>query len=145
VPLCTEDVLLEIMSLGVTPIIAHPEKNAAICTQPHVLQRLVQQGCLVQMDADSLSGRRWVGFGRAAAHLLSASLVDILASDGHCPAVRPPVLSPHVSRAAEIVSPQVAEDMTTRRPRELIQATKVTIRAALSPPPEPERTRSTTR
>jgi protein-tyrosine phosphatase len=145
VPMCSEDVLLEIMSLGVTPILAHPEKNAVICKEPEMLQGLVQQGCLVQMDADSLLGPRWAGLGRAAANLLTASLVHILASDGHCPASRPPVLSPCADRAADIVSPQVVEDMTTRRPRELMQAAKVTITSALPAPPEREPTRSTTR
>jgi protein-tyrosine phosphatase len=131
-PMCTEDVVLEVMALGVTPIIAHPEKNSDIRKTPEMLQRLVQHGCLVQMDADSLTGSRLAGVGRFAARMLNASLVHILATDGHCPVRRPPLLSPCVEAVSKIVSPQVAKDMAGERPRQLLRPTKVTIRAAAS-------------
>ena len=130
-PLFTEKVVHEVISTGVRVILAHPEKNAAIQSHPEVLQRLVQAGCLVQMDADSLTGAKWSPASRCAARLLLGGLVHLLASDGHSPTDRPPILSLCAQRAAEILSPEVVRTMTTERPGQLVRPTKVTIRAAL--------------
>jgi len=132
VPMYTDEVVSEIMSLGLTPIIAHPERNAAIQKQPKVLQQLVQHGCLVQLDGDSLSGSRWSPAYRLAAHLLNADLAHVLASDGHSPTQRPPVLSPYVRRAAAIISPELVEKMTVGTPERVVGPARVAIRAASS-------------
>ena len=131
IPPGTEQVILEIMSLGVRPIIAHPEKCGAIRRKPEVLRQLVQHGCLIQMDADSLGGSKLGPTARFASGLLKDGLVHILASDGHSPTDRPPVISPYLPRAGSIASPQILQDMTVGRPNLIVGAAKVTIRSGV--------------
>jgi protein-tyrosine phosphatase len=68
---------------GITPVLAHPERNPEVQRHPALLQQLVDGGALVQVTAASLDGR----FGRSAqttAHqLLERGLVHVLASDAH--------------------------------------------------------------
>jgi len=130
IPMCTEQVLFEVMSLGVTPILAHPEKNAGIQQDPALLARIVERGCLVQMDADSLARGRWGGTARFAARLLKAGLVHLIASDGHSSRQRPPLISPYASRAARITSPKLVEEMTGGLPARIVGPARVTISAA---------------
>ena len=130
IPLCTEQVLFEVMALGVTPILAHPEKNFALQSQPDVLERLVQRGCLVQMDADSLAAGRRGNPGRFAARLLKAGLVHILASDGHSPQLRPPLMSSCARTAARITSADAVEQMTTGLPGRILQPGRLAMKAA---------------
>ena len=91
-PPYTERVLYELQLLGVTPVIAHPERNAAVARNPAFLRRLVSRGMLVQVTADSVTGR----FGREARHLalslLKEGLAHLVASDAHYLNGRPPVL-----------------------------------------------------
>jgi protein-tyrosine phosphatase len=67
----------------VTPVLAHPERNADVQQRPELLDSIVAGGALVQVTAGSVDGR----FGRraaAAAHaLIDRRLVHLLASDAH--------------------------------------------------------------
>ncbi|MQL52243.1 phosphotransferase [Desulfofundulus thermobenzoicus] len=94
VPPYTERVLYELQLRGITPIIAHPERNAAFCRRPALLQALVSRGVLAQVTAGSLTGM----FGREAAgkafYFLERGLAHFVASDAHSSTGRPPVISP---------------------------------------------------
>jgi protein-tyrosine phosphatase len=79
---------------GITPILAHQERNPIFQSQPELLFDLVDMGCLVQITAMSITGQ----FGQEAmecAHLLlKQRYAHVIATDAHCPESRPPVLSP---------------------------------------------------
>jgi protein-tyrosine phosphatase len=129
IPLCTQDVVRRIISMGVTPIIAHPEKNAKVRREPEMLQALVQEGCLVQIDADSLGASMWSSSRRFAAHLLNAGLAHVVASDGHSPKARPPVLGPHLRKASRFASPRVLERLAVETPASILRPAKVTVKS----------------
>ena len=73
----------QLLQAGVRPIITHPERNAILQTKIKDLRRWVQQGCFLQITAQSYLGT----FGRAAKDfantLTSQGLVHIVASDAH--------------------------------------------------------------
>ena len=90
-----------IISAGMRPIIAHPERHPALRERARDFEDWIGQGCLAQVTAQSLLGR----FGRsaqaAARDLMDRRWVHVVASDGHDPIHRPPVLSgcrEHVER-----------------------------------------------
>ena len=74
---------------GITPIIAHPERNKAIAEKPSRLVELIHQGALSQITAGSLTGH----FGRAiqklSLDLVRANLVHAYGSDVHNLTTRP--------------------------------------------------------
>ena len=92
IPAAAESVFHELGVLGVTPVIAHPERNLVFAEQPGKLARFVELGALVQITAGSLLGT----FGRRAQEACDAffdrGLINVVASDAHSMQHRPPAL-----------------------------------------------------
>ncbi|HVT03946.1 MAG TPA: CpsB/CapC family capsule biosynthesis tyrosine phosphatase [Thermoanaerobaculia bacterium] len=93
VPACAEAVFHEFSLLGVTPVIAHPERNIVFTRDVERLQSLVARGAATQITAGSLVGE----FGKiardACEEFFRLGLVHVVASDAHSVARRPPRLS----------------------------------------------------
>lgn len=83
-PLYTEWFLFQLRVRGVTPIIAHPERYFWVQEDERNLFRLLANGALLQVSADTLV-RPDTPAGRTAWWLLQNGLVDFLASDWHNP------------------------------------------------------------
>ncbi len=86
VPPWADGMLFELQLAGVTPIIAHPERNRAIQREPEILRRWVERGMLVQLDAGSLTGAYGEAAQKTARRLLSLRLCHLGGSDCHRPA-----------------------------------------------------------
>jgi protein-tyrosine phosphatase len=71
--------LLRIRMMGVTPVVAHPERYHQ-CT-PEIVQEWRAVGAVIQMDSVMVFGR--AAPSRLARKLLEEGLVDCLASDTH--------------------------------------------------------------
>lgn len=93
VPAYAEKMIFELLKLGTTPIIVHPERNKEIQRDTDILYKFIQQGALAQVTATSYIG----GFGDDVATLsrkfVEHSLVQIVASDAHAMKGRDFVLS----------------------------------------------------
>ncbi|MGE5599089.1 MAG: CpsB/CapC family capsule biosynthesis tyrosine phosphatase, partial [Bacteroidota bacterium] len=84
-PRYTESVVFDLLSLGVTPIIAHPERNRDLARHPKLLQDLIERGCLAQVSTGSVRGRFGPEARRAAEAFLARGLVHLLGTDAHGP------------------------------------------------------------
>jgi protein-tyrosine phosphatase len=73
---------------GITPIVAHPERTAEVQDQPARVERLAEQGALVQVTVSSLEGRANRAAEAAARRLLDLGIVHCVASDSHGPHIR---------------------------------------------------------
>ena len=73
----------ELIVDGVTPILAHPERNFNIAKKPQLAFEFVQRGVLMQINAGSLLGHFGKQIKTLAVHLLNADLVHVVASDAH--------------------------------------------------------------
>jgi Capsular polysaccharide biosynthesis protein len=56
VPEYTEDMVFELTSRGITPVIAHPERNLGFQKKPDKLYDFVKMGCLTQLTSSSYMG-----------------------------------------------------------------------------------------
>lgn len=86
--LALESAILRLRSQGVTPVLAHPERNAEVQARPARLEALVQAGALVQVTAASLDGRIGKRARAAGFELLERGTAHMIASDAHTPEVR---------------------------------------------------------
>jgi protein-tyrosine phosphatase len=68
---------------GITPIVAHPERNVGVLKNPEHALEFVRHGALLQVTNGSLLGELGEAFERCALALLEAGLVSIVASDAH--------------------------------------------------------------
>lgn len=82
-PIYTEDVLYELRIKGITPIIAHPERNVKIANNADLLVNLVAQGNLAQINAGSLMGFYGETIKKVSEDLVKRNLVHLIGSDGH--------------------------------------------------------------
>jgi protein-tyrosine phosphatase len=120
-PPALEDIIFQLQSQGLTPIITHPERHMLLQERPEKLARLIDLGCLIQLTGSSLTG----GFGRLvrkiARQMVKAGYIQVLATDAHSPSHRPPVLSLAVKELSRLVGPEQARAMVTVFPRKIIR------------------------
>ncbi len=121
VPAGWDTFLLSFLDAGLTPIIAHPERNAWFVNHPDALAAAVQSGVKLQITAMSLTGEFGFESRDYAIHLLKQNLVHVIASDGHSADFRPPKLSEAVRLAADVVGRQQAEALVTANPLAIIE------------------------
>lgn len=81
VPHFTEKIIYDIQMKGITPIIAHPEKNIELRETPELIYQLVKKGASVQLSAGSLVGSLGKRARKFSLELIEANLAHFIASD----------------------------------------------------------------
>ena len=77
--------LFDLRLQKIIPVLAHPERNIKLQNQPEQLVHWINQGCLVQIDAGSITGQFGNKCQRFAERLLRAHAVHVVGSDAHGP------------------------------------------------------------
>ena len=77
-----------VLGHGLTPVLAHPERNPQVQDRPDRLLTVVERGVAVQVTAASVDGRLGSAPKIAAERLLELDIVHVVASDAHGPHIR---------------------------------------------------------
>ena len=129
-PLDLADRLFLLRLAGITPVLAHPERNADVQAAPGRLAALTDAGTLVQVTAASLDGRLGRSSQETGLELVEAGLAHMIASDAHHPGIR----AVGMSAAVEAVGDEVlARWLTEEVPRAIVENAHI--------PERPERAR----
>jgi protein-tyrosine phosphatase len=122
-----ESVFHELSLIGVTPVIAHPERNLVLAREPAKLQRLLELGAISQVTAGSLTGE----FGKAAfaasIEFLRRELVHVIATDSHSLERRPPRMAEARERVRQ-KSAEIEAALFEANPRAIITNTPLPLR-----------------
>ena len=110
VPLYAEDFVYKLRLMGFIPIIAHPERNLAIMRDPNILYRLVDLGCLCQINTGSITGLFGKRVQRCARVLLTHGMGHVLGTDAHSDGTR----GPYMKRAVEQLKNWLDEEQVRR-------------------------------
>ena len=121
IPPNTEDVLFELQSGGVTPIIAHPERNRMISNNPSIFYKLVDMGAYGQINGGSVLGRFGSEAKRTAELLITNGLGHFLSSDAHNMGGRKPKLKEAVAAVGRLVGPDAAHKMAFDNPLAVVE------------------------
>ena len=124
--------LLGITSCGMVPIITHPERNRVLLEKPALLLELIDQGCLVQVTANSFTGFWGERPQKMAEWLLQREAIHVVASDAHDASRRTPVLSKAREVVAELAGAEVAEALFQHNPAAITDGESLRYRAALA-------------
>lgn len=82
-PLPLADLVFRLRAAGITPVLAHPERNPDVQAAPMRLRPLVENGALVQVTAASLDGRLGGAARETGMELVRSGLAHMIASDAH--------------------------------------------------------------
>jgi protein-tyrosine phosphatase len=115
-----EVTIFEILNAGVTPVIAHPERNRKFLEKPEILGNLVERGAFAQLDAASLSGNFGHEIQRLAKRIIEAGLAHFIATDAHHQDRRRPVLSRAAAIAADWGGEEYARALVEANPEALV-------------------------
>lgn len=104
-----ETLLSRVAGRGFRVLLAHPEMNRTLQDEPERLPELRAQGVLLQVTAASLAAAPRTPHARLALRALREGWIDVVASDGHAAAWRPPGLGEALAIARERVPEAGAE------------------------------------
>jgi protein-tyrosine phosphatase len=116
-PAGLETALYTVSLAGLTPILAHPERNLEVQRDPVGLQPVVDRGALVQVTAASLDGRLGRSSKATAERLLQLGLAHVLASDAHTPEIRAAGL---LAAARSVGDERLARYLTQEAPAAIV-------------------------
>lgn len=111
-----KELFFDVMKEGISPIIAHPERNPAFMKNASLLYELVKMGVFIQSNAGSFLGKYGKGTEARAFSLLECRLIHFIASDGHGVRAIPPRLSQAFKSASRVVGDEYAWAMVKDNP-----------------------------
>jgi len=114
------DSLRRFLSIGISPIITHPERNPILQRTPERILKWVELGCAVQVTASAFTGRWGKRAREVAEMLLKRRAVHVLASDAHDLNDRRPILSEAREIVARLSSEETAEVLVEQNPEAIV-------------------------
>jgi protein-tyrosine phosphatase len=88
-----ETLVRSLVAQGVRPILAHPERQEELLHEAEQIERLIEAGCLVQVNASSVARPRHRADVKALKDWFKRGIVHCLGSDGHSVKRRPPLMA----------------------------------------------------
>ena len=104
------NVIFSLMVKGFRPIIAHPERNPSVITDPGLVHQMIEKGARIQLTSASITGYFGRDIQACADYLIRKQQVHVVATDAHSDDTRPIRLSP----AFDKVKRQMGQDYAGR-------------------------------
>jgi len=134
-----KELFFELMSEGITPIIAHPERNSVFIHHPGSLYELLQMGALAQANSGSFTGIYGRTVREAVLRLLQLNFIQFIGSDGHNSRSKAPRLSEAANMAASIIGEERAKAMVKENPQAVLDDQQIPYFSEPVNPEEKER------
>jgi len=134
-----KELFFELMSEGIMPIIAHPERNLVFARNPSFLYELVQMGALTQANSGSFSGIYGNEVEEAVFRFLKLNLIHFIGSDGHNRRSLAPRLSKAVKRAEVVLGKREAKALVADNPKAVLEDREIPYLPEALNPAERER------
>lgn len=133
VPAGTGNILQALVSQGITPIIAHPERNRHILNHPEIMERLAARGILAQVTSISITGANGTGSKEMALRFLQTGVAQIVASDAHSVRTRSPLLTPAFREIERLWGHKFASTVFCQNPWRVVKGRPIMEAAPLAP------------
>ena len=118
IPPSMDELFFNLGVKGITPILAHPERNAKICQNPNILFDFLMKGCLAQINIGSILGHFGKEIRKTARDLITHRLAHIVASDMHTANSR--TLDQALPAVEKLVGKEQAARMFVETPRQIL-------------------------
>ncbi|RFF32494.1 protein-tyrosine phosphatase [Wenzhouxiangella sediminis] len=120
IPVGASTILEEILGLGLSPIIVHPERNSELARKPDRLAEWVEMGCLAQVTARSCIGKFGDLARDASKEMVTRGMIHFVASDTHRDRRRVPDMSYGRSVIEKWTNSEVGKLLAETYPRDLV-------------------------
>ena len=111
IPDYTENVLYSFFENGYRVILAHPERYIPVQNDPETLYQFIEMGCLVQVNALSITGETGARIKGISKRFIEKNWVHFVAGDSHSPRVRAPKLRLAYEQVTEWVGKKKADEL----------------------------------
>ena len=115
-----KSLFFELMTDGVTPIIAHPERNTVFMRHPELLSDFVRMGALAQANSGSFLGVYGTNVQMTAVKFLELNLFHFMGSDGHRVGFIKSGLSEALRAVSRIVGEKEGRALVDQNPRAVL-------------------------
>ncbi len=121
IPPRIEDFFYSLQVEGLTPVIAHPERNPGLAKDPGRLYGWIESGVLAQLTAGSLLGKFGGTIRKLCLLMLDHGMVHLIATDCHGLSNRAPRLSKALKEAEATVGKTVAAQIFCENPLAIVR------------------------
>lgn len=127
IPNYTEDIIFELKLRGLTPIIAHPERNKAISENLNMLIKYIDMGALCQINSGSITGKFGKETMETALDLVKHDMIHVVASDGHSMRGRKPSLKRAYEKVIGLYGEEKAKELFYANTQKIIEGKEIDI------------------
>jgi protein-tyrosine phosphatase len=127
IPRFTDEFFFVLQTRGITPILAHPERNSEIAKHPTLLLEWVRKGILMQINGSSLTGCMGQRVMATAELLLGNNMAHIIGSDAHSTRNRNPNLGPTAVKISSLVGQERAQQILVVNPDHILNSRDVEV------------------
>lgn len=138
-PVQFADLIFQVRMLGITPLLAHPERSEPFLADHDLFNRTVGEDIPVQVTATSLTGGYGERIQGLAWKIVRQERPIVVASDGHGPEHRRPILSPAHAVLKEAFGEEAADLMCRDNAAALLESKPVRIARISRQQPKAER------
>lgn len=125
-PVGFEKHLYELAISGITPIIAHPERYKSVQNNFHIIEKLINSGCLMQLDAGSIIGHFGENCRLTAKKMILSNMFHIMGSDAHNNRKRNFCLSEALENVYKLIGND-SEILVNDNPQKVIEGKKIEV------------------
>lgn len=121
IPDYTERVFFELQALGITPVLAHPERYMDLYDEPEPILDWAKRGVILQLDLRSIRGYYGPQAKRLAEILLKSNLIHVIGSDIHRVSSRESSYLEGLLSIKEIIGETRYHELTRLNPQTIIK------------------------
>lgn len=120
IPHYTDQVFFELQVAGLTPVLAHPERNRGLVENPERLLDWAKRGILFQLDLRSLDGKYGPQAEALANRMLESDLIHCIGSDAHRVARSSSSYREAIQSVQDLVSEECFKEITVSNPQAIL-------------------------
>lgn len=127
IPIYIETMIYNLKLKGITPIIAHPERNAKIMDDPNILYTFVSKGALAQLNLPSLLGMYGERVKETTEILVKHDMIHFVGTDAHRPGKRYYDIDNAIDILNNLIGREKTSRITTVNPESIITGINIEI------------------
>lgn len=125
VPIFIEAMIYNLKLKGITPIIAHPERNTKIIETPNILHGFIMKGALAQLNLPSILGMYGEAVKKTAEILIRHDMIHFVGTDAHRPSKRYFNISSALDILNSLIGKEKTLKITTTNPESIISGINI--------------------